>query len=62
MPKPVSRVSDVRPKQAVFAASIRQHPQRLRDLARYLVDGFRPLAENHRRPALKAQFPRRGFD
>ena len=29
MPKPVSRVSDVRPKQAVFAASIRQHPQRL---------------------------------
>jgi hypothetical protein len=29
MPKPVSRVSDVRPKQAVFAASIKQHPQRL---------------------------------
>ena len=29
MPKPVSGVSDVRPKQAVFAASIKQHPQRL---------------------------------
>ena len=29
MPKPVRRVSDARPKQAMFAASIRQHPQRL---------------------------------
>jgi hypothetical protein len=29
MPKPVQRVSEVRPKQAVFAASIRQHPRRL---------------------------------
>jgi len=28
MPKPVSRASDVRPKRAVFAASIKQHPQR----------------------------------
>src|SRR6185369_8662461 len=29
MPKPAQRVSDVRPKQAVFAASIKQFPQRL---------------------------------
>jgi hypothetical protein len=29
MPKPANRVSDVRPKQAVFAASIKQHPKRL---------------------------------
>jgi hypothetical protein len=29
MPKPAQRVSDVRPRQAVFAASIRQFPQRL---------------------------------
>jgi hypothetical protein len=29
MPKPAQRVSDVRPKQAVFAASIRQFPKRL---------------------------------
>lgn len=29
MPKPVKRVSEVRPKQAVFAASIRQFPRRL---------------------------------
>jgi hypothetical protein len=29
MPKPVKRVSEVRPKQAVFAASIKQFPQRL---------------------------------
>jgi hypothetical protein len=29
MPKPVKRVQEVRPKQAVFAASIRQFPQRL---------------------------------
>ena len=29
MPKPVKRVSDVRPKQAVFAASIKQFPKRL---------------------------------
>jgi hypothetical protein len=29
MPKPAQRVSDVRPKQAVFAASIRQFPRRL---------------------------------
>ena len=29
MPKPVARVQEVRPKQAVFAASIRQFPQRL---------------------------------
>jgi len=29
MPKPVQRVSEVRPKQAVFAASIKQHPKRL---------------------------------
>jgi hypothetical protein len=29
MPKPVTRVSEVRPKQAVFAASIRQFPKRL---------------------------------
>ena len=29
MPKPMSRVSDVRPKQAVFAASIKQFPKRL---------------------------------
>lgn len=30
MPNPVKRVSDARPKQAVFAASIRQFPRRLR--------------------------------
>jgi hypothetical protein len=29
MPKPAKRVSEVRPKQAVFAASIKQFPQRL---------------------------------
>jgi hypothetical protein len=29
MPKPVKRVQEVRPKQAVFAASIKQFPQRL---------------------------------
>jgi hypothetical protein len=29
VPKPVKRVSEVRPKQAVFAASIRQFPRRL---------------------------------
>jgi hypothetical protein len=29
MPKPVKRVSEVRPRQAVFAASIRQFPKRL---------------------------------
>jgi len=29
MPKPVSRVSDARPKQAVFAASVKQFPRRL---------------------------------
>ncbi|MEJ0084172.1 MAG: hypothetical protein WDO72_00685 [Pseudomonadota bacterium] len=29
MPKPVKRVSDGRPKQAVFAASVRQFPKRL---------------------------------
>jgi hypothetical protein len=29
MPKPVKRVSEVRPRQAVFSASIRQFPQRL---------------------------------
>jgi hypothetical protein len=29
MPKPVKRVSDVRPRQAVFAASVRQFPERL---------------------------------
>ena len=29
MPKPAQRVSDARPKQAVFAASIRQFPKRL---------------------------------
>jgi hypothetical protein len=29
MPKPAQRVSEVRPKQAVFAASIRQFPRRL---------------------------------
>jgi hypothetical protein len=29
MPKPVKRVSEVRPKQAVFAASIKQFPKRL---------------------------------
>jgi hypothetical protein len=29
MPKPAQRVSDVRPKQAVFAASIKQFPKRL---------------------------------
>jgi hypothetical protein len=29
MPKPIKRVSEVRPKQAVFAASIKQFPQRL---------------------------------
>jgi hypothetical protein len=29
MPKPVQRVSEVRPKQAVFAASIKQFPKRL---------------------------------
>ena len=29
MPKPANRVSDARPRQAVFAASIRQHPKRL---------------------------------
>lgn len=29
MPKPVQRVHDARPKEAVFAASIRQFPQRL---------------------------------
>jgi hypothetical protein len=29
MPKPVKRVSEVRPKQAVFAASIKQFPRRL---------------------------------
>jgi len=29
MPKPAQRVSEVRPKQAVFAASIRQFPKRL---------------------------------
>jgi hypothetical protein len=29
MPKPVQRVQDVRPRQAVFAASIKQHPERL---------------------------------
>ena len=29
MPKPVQRVSDARPKQAVFAASIKQFPKRL---------------------------------
>jgi hypothetical protein len=29
MPKPVRRVSEVRPRQAVFAASIRQFPKRL---------------------------------
>ena len=29
MPKPVKRVSEARPRQAVFAASIRQHPKRL---------------------------------
>jgi hypothetical protein len=29
MPKPAQRVSDVHPKQAVFAASIKQFPQRL---------------------------------
>jgi hypothetical protein len=29
MPKPVQRVSEVRPRQAVFAASIRQFPKRL---------------------------------
>lgn len=29
MPKPAQRVSDVRPKQAVFAASIKQFPRRL---------------------------------
>jgi len=29
MPKPAQRVSDVRPKQAVFAASVKQFPKRL---------------------------------
>src|ERR1041384_3383551 len=29
MPKPVKRVSEVRPRQAVFAASIKQFPKRL---------------------------------
>jgi hypothetical protein len=29
MPKPVKRVQEVRPRQAVFAASIKQHPRRL---------------------------------
>jgi hypothetical protein len=29
MPKPVKRVSEVRPRHAVFAASLRQHPERL---------------------------------
>ncbi len=29
MPKPVQRVSEVRPKHAVFAASIKQFPKRL---------------------------------
>ena len=29
MPKPVKRVSEVRPRQAVFAASIKQFPERL---------------------------------
>jgi hypothetical protein len=29
MPKPVKRVSEVRPRQAVFSASIKQFPQRL---------------------------------
>jgi hypothetical protein len=29
MPKPVKRVHEGRPRQAVFAASIKQHPQRL---------------------------------
>ena len=29
MPKPVRRVSEARPKQAIFAASIKQHPKRL---------------------------------
>src|SRR5690349_18082215 len=29
MPNPAQRVSDVRPKQAVFAASIKQFPKRL---------------------------------
>lgn len=29
MPKPMKRVSEVRPRQAVFAASIKQFPQRL---------------------------------
>jgi hypothetical protein len=29
MPKPAQRVSDNRPRQAVFAANIRQHPDRL---------------------------------
>ena len=28
MPKPVKRVQEVRPKQAVFAASIKQFPGR----------------------------------
>jgi len=29
MPKPVQRVSEARPRQAVFAASIKQFPKRL---------------------------------
>jgi len=63
MPKPVGRVSDVRPKQAVFAASSRQHPQRLVMLTEgdSSVTGFRRLAENQWRPVPRAQFPGRGF-
>jgi len=56
MPKPAQRVPDVRPKQAVFAAGIRQfemHPS---------GTGFRKLADTCWRPVLMAQFPGRGFD
>ncbi len=65
MPKPAQRVSEVRPKQAVFAASIRQFPiddVHWADEIHPSGTGFRRLAQDFWRPILARQFPGRGFN